>query len=160
MPRKPGKVWLRKRSTRKGVSYSLCWYERGRIRQEHIGRNWNLAERRRRQKEYELATGVLNETVDVPFEAFREEHMALSRATKAPATAELEAALLTCFARVSGPADLSDIDAAMVERYLRHRVSHDHVSLHTANKELRMLRAMLNAAKRRRYLSSTFAIRR
>lgn len=152
MASSPSKVWIRRSPTKRGTSYSLRWYEHGRIRQEYVGRNADLAERRRRRKEYELSHTAGDELIEISFDEFVDQHLALSRATKAPSTVVEEERLFRKLAASCSPKKLTDIDTRAVEAYLRHRIAEDRVSPNTYNKELRMLRAAFNAAMKRRHL--------
>ena len=154
MSRGTPKVWIRKRTTSGGVSYSLRWRENGTMRSDALGRvGKEFAERLRVKKEYELAFGNgKTEPQEVTWEEFVEDHLRFTEAKKSHGTYALEERLLRQIGEFARPAKLSDLTYERIEAFFTHRRLDSEASPATLNKQIRTLRSILNRAVKRGYL--------
>jgi len=153
MGRRATKVWIRKRRTNGGISYSLRWREDGRMRSESLGRvGKERADRMRLKKEYELAFVTAREPVEIGWQEFVEDHLRFSRAKKSEATCVIEERLLRQIGEHLQPAKLTDLTYEKLEAFFTHRRLVDGVSPATLNKQIRTLRSVLARAAKHGYL--------
>ncbi len=148
------KVWIRRRSTKGGISYCLRWRENGRMRSESLGRvGKERAEKMRVKKEYELAFGTGQmEPVDIGWNEFVEDHLRFSRAKKSEATCVIEERLLRQVGNYLRPARLKDLTYGRLEAFFTQRRLEDKVSPAMLNKQIRTLRSVLGRAVKHNYL--------
>jgi integrase len=154
MAHRATKVWIRKRKTKQGVSYSLRWRdEDGAMRSKLIGRvGRECAEQERIKKEHSLTFGGDEEVREIGWDEFVEEHLQFSKAKKAVSTADIEERVLQQIGEFAGPEKLSDLTYARIERFFTHRIVEDEVSPATVNKQIRTLRSILARAVKLNYL--------
>ena len=159
MGRDAPKVWIRKRQTSNGISYSLRWREKGQMRSESLGRiGRERADRMRIRKEYELAFGKTDkEPEDISWPDFVQDHLRFCKAKKAEATYLIEERLLRQVGEYLNPTQLSDLTYSRLEAFFTHRRLNDGVSPANLNKQIRTLRSILTRAVRHNYLDENRA---
>lgn len=151
------KVWIRKRRTNGGISYSLRWRKDGRMRSESLGRiGRERAERLRIQKEHDLAFGTGEiETAEISWDDFVQDHLQFCKARKSKGTCVIEERLLRQIGNALAPQNLSDLTYGGLEAFFTHRKLKDSVAPATLNKQIRTLRAILARAVERHYLKES-----
>jgi integrase len=145
------RVWFSIRKGKRRTIYALRWFGTdGRVRTESVGTDKKLAERLRRQREAELNTGTYQEVRPIGLGAFITEHLTLMQGQVRSSTLDGERIVLNRFLAHCGERDLSTVTARLAEGYFAARLQA--VRTPTANPDLRILKAVFQAAVRRGYL--------
>jgi integrase len=148
------RVWIWERRLKRGKAYSLRWRDdQGHVRTESVGPDRRLAERLRSQREVELNSGQLQTTRPVRYEEFVKEELKVMAGRLASSSLDGTRFVLGNFGDVCKPKMLDDVSPAMIESYFALRL--EQVSVATANRDLRTLKAALNRAVGRGYVRAS-----
>lgn len=146
------RVWIWKRKLKNGQTYCLRWHDdTGRIRTETVGPDKKLTEQLRAKQEQDLNAGKLRAVMRMSYEDFKAQELEAMKGRMAVKSLEDLEQTLTSFGTMFEVKMLADITPGMVEDYVSRRLGE--VSLATANKNLRTMKASLNRAVRRRWLA-------
>ncbi len=150
------RVWIDQDSRQKAkhgvkAKWMIYWYEGARKRSRTIGSK-SLAEKARRRKEGELAAGIIDPR-RTKWETLMECFLTQARTHNAASTVVDYTAIVKNYERMMQPRWVTDLTKAAIDRFIEKRkrerlaANNRPLSPATLNKDLRVLRAMVNLAE-------------
>lgn len=134
----------------RGPTWQLNWRQGGRQHRKSLGKiSKREADIKLREKELELRTGRKYSTGGITFAAFAVEYLQWYK-VQYPRTYDRTEIIATHLEKEFGPRDIDIIGPPDVSRYIA--VRSELVQQSTVSREVRSLKAMLNAAKEWRYI--------